>query len=136
MKDGIHVFWLREPSTTDDKGKVRCGAPVACVASQLVDGTLKFAVATHNPHDKFNRATGRNKAIGRLKAQQPTATKGSKEELHHKMLGVSADTDIRKAVLEAIATEPKFGISAVRAAMAQLSTLGQQPREESPQPEA
>jgi hypothetical protein len=103
MKDGVHVFWLR-----DEQRK-----PIACVASEkLPDGTLKFAVATHNPHDKFNRATGMNKAKGRLKAVHNP---------HHKTVPLVEGVSPRNAVLSAIAADPKFGISAVRAATYQLT---------------
>jgi hypothetical protein len=64
MKDGLHVFWLRNEHRH----------PVTCVASKLQGDQLTYAVATHNPHDTFNRATGRNKAVGRLNAVQNPAT--------------------------------------------------------------
>lgn len=110
MKDGIHVFWLRDEHRH----------PVSCVASKIENGAVKFAVATHNPHDKFNKKTGRNKAIGRLQAALQINPKNG--ELHHKTIPISEGEDPRILVLRAIQEEPRFGISAVKAAQGQLET--------------
>jgi hypothetical protein len=54
----MKIFYLR------DERKF----PVACVASELLDGgkTVRFAVATHNPADRFDRVRAREVAAGRL----------------------------------------------------------------------
>lgn len=58
MKDGLHTFWLRNEQKH----------PVTFVAALKEGNVVKYAMATHNPVDKFNRTTARNKAIGRLSA--------------------------------------------------------------------
>lgn len=58
MKDGLHTFWLRNEQKH----------PVTFVAALKEGNVVKYAMATHNPLDKFNRTTARNKAIGRLSA--------------------------------------------------------------------
>ena len=52
----IRVFFLRDAQRF----------PVACVASELVDNTVFYAVSTHNPKDKFSRAFARKVALERL----------------------------------------------------------------------
>lgn len=89
MKDGMHVFWLRD----------RNRKPVTCVATQLEGRTLKYALATHNPHDKFNRATGRQKAVGRLSAiKNPPVT-----------IVLPDDADPKETVLRSIITDQHNG---------------------------
>jgi hypothetical protein len=61
-RSNIRHFWLR------DKKNNR----VAVVATQPIDpvnhpNTVNFAVATHNPKDKFNPKTALNVVLGRLK---------------------------------------------------------------------
>jgi hypothetical protein len=60
MTDKIKLFYLRDKS----------GHPVAAVASKLVHlvkvERVKFAVATRNPIDTFNKKRGRSIAIARL----------------------------------------------------------------------
>ena len=51
-----YIYYLRGP----DKH------PVACVASRQVGDVVLFALSTRNPLDQWNRATARNKALGRL----------------------------------------------------------------------
>lgn len=57
MKPTMKHFWLRD----------KYGFPCTCVATVKLDnGSVAFAVATHNPQDRFSRDHGRIMAYGRL----------------------------------------------------------------------
>lgn len=59
-KEEVRYLWLR------DQGN----RPVACVASEKNDSTLKFALAIHNPKDKFDKRMGRAVALARLRGNK------------------------------------------------------------------
>ena len=52
----MRVFFLRD----------RTMFPVACLASEKIDTTIKVALSIHNPIDTFNRSRGRDIAEKRL----------------------------------------------------------------------
>lgn len=114
-----HIFWLRDA----DK------RPVACVASIRYDsGDVKFAVATHNPHDQFNKVLGRNKAIGRLFADKELKPKDGHLVCNSnvKKIYLAKDDNPKATVLYQIASDPKrYGITASKAAAYQLGKLQQ-----------
>ncbi len=77
--------------------------PVACVASELDEDKVRFAVSTHNPLDPFNREMARRIAIGRL--------------THRKFTGeVSATPGIKEKIVSYIAQDEKLPTRTVRAA--------------------
>lgn len=56
QSNNIRIFFLRDAQRF----------PVACVASELMGETVFYAVSTHNPKDKFDRAFARKVALERL----------------------------------------------------------------------
>lgn len=77
--------------------------PVACVASELDEDQVKFAVSTHNPLDPFNREMARKVAIGRL--------------THNKLVGkVPAVPGIKERIVSQIAMDEKLPTRTVKAA--------------------
>jgi hypothetical protein len=63
MPQKVKLFYLRNLH----------GHPVAAVASTLLeDGKIKFAVATRNPLDNFNKERGRGIAVARLNSDKFT----------------------------------------------------------------
>lgn len=102
MKDGTHVFWLR------DKWR----RPVSLVAVNKEGNTIKYAVATHNPKDKFNRATGHNKALGRLASLKHAPASFTLPE--------HVEVNIKALLLYKILNNTTCGVSARRLAAAEL----------------
>jgi hypothetical protein len=100
MKDGIHVFWLRDERKH----------PVTFVALKKDGNVVKYAIATRNPKDKFNRKVGLNKAMGRLCAVKTPAASFTLVE----------GDDPKKAVLMEIRKCLNNGVSARRSATLEL----------------
>lgn len=57
MSDTVRFFYLRDENRF----------PVACVAHELVDGYVRYAVSTHNPLDTYNKTMAKHIATSRLK---------------------------------------------------------------------
>jgi hypothetical protein len=124
MKDGLHVFWLYkygQPRIEHGK-QVIPKQPVTCVASKLEGNVVKYALATHNPHDKFNRATGRQKAIGRLMA---TSDKHKPEHKARQIVLVEG-RDPKLEVLQSILDDTHTGPLTKMVARDAITTIQQQ----------
>lgn len=94
--DKMKVFFLRNSN----------GHPVATVASTLLsDGVVKYAVATRNPLDNFDKEHGRALAIGRLfdgKTPFVGATSGTTEGVKKRiMVGIANDRKFPQRAREA-----------------------------------
>jgi hypothetical protein len=69
----------------------RSGKPFACVASEVVDGSVRFGLSVCNPKDSFKKEMGRKIALGRMQTV-PRVTPVSDKTAH----------GITKAIMQAL----------------------------------